>query len=693
MSGKTMRKTLPLLVIWMSVVLPVSAQPVRETVQVTVVEVPVTVSDRSGEPIRGLTKDDFELFDEGDRKEITYFETIDLAGLQADPETPLPPAASRNFLLLFDFTHSSPITIGRAREAAKEFVTSHLGARDLASVATFSVEQGIRMLTAFTRNQQLLTDAIDTLGHPNYYRVADPLFISAQTTGTAAVDASGGGGGERSLVNEAIEETVEEFARAEQQANTEYKRNRLKTQLAHFGNFARILDRLKGQKQVILLSEGFDASLLHGREEIGGQATSAEADAGFSGEVWTIDSDQRFGNTTSSRDLEAMTDLFRRSDVTLHAIDIKGIRTNVDAREGFRRSSNEGLFLLSDPTGGTVFKNVNNLQQNFAEMMGQQEVIYLLGFHAETDNPGEFHDLDVKVKGVRGARLDHRSGYYEPTKLVPIEQTITAASVLLNDIPQEEIELQMVAAPFPIDAQRVQVPVVLEIGGRDLIAGMTSGTVNGEIFIYAFDTSDAVRSFNHQKIALDLDQVGDRLTEEGIRYYGTLLLPPGDYEIKSLVRIEETNRMGFVREDLTVPDFAAPTVTKPLIFGGGGDWLMLRDEGLAAIEYPFVVGGESFIPRVERTLSPNENYRMALFTYNVPPEKLGLAAVVRPETGASQPAKISLVGRTPQDDKGGVKYLFEFDPENLAAGSYDLEIMVNPEGGGPITTSIPFIVR
>ena len=116
---------------------------------------------------------------------------------------------------------------------------------------------------------------------------------------------------------------------------------------------ARSLDRLKGQKQIILLSEGFDARLVRGREEIGFEKTREEADATFSGEVWKIDQEQRFGSSAASTDVRQMADIFRRSDVVLHAMDIKGLRSGVDASAGVKKTSNESLFLLTTPTGGT----------------------------------------------------------------------------------------------------------------------------------------------------------------------------------------------------------------------------------------------------------------------------------------------------------------------------------------------------
>ena len=49
---------------------------------VTVVEVDVVVTDKSGAPVRGLSRDDFEIAEDGTPVEIVSFSAIDL------PETP-----------------------------------------------------------------------------------------------------------------------------------------------------------------------------------------------------------------------------------------------------------------------------------------------------------------------------------------------------------------------------------------------------------------------------------------------------------------------------------------------------------------------------------------------------------------------------------------------------------------------------
>ena len=101
-----------------AVLLAQDPTPLREAVEVTVVEIPVTVVDRAGEPVRGLKVSDFELRDEGEKRTISYFETIDLADAALYKGKPLPPAARRKYLLLFDLSYTSPTGLVRARQAA-----------------------------------------------------------------------------------------------------------------------------------------------------------------------------------------------------------------------------------------------------------------------------------------------------------------------------------------------------------------------------------------------------------------------------------------------------------------------------------------------------------------------------------------------------------------------------------------------
>src|SRR3954451_23311696 len=101
----------------------VALAQVRETVNVNVIEVPVTVIDGSGNPIRGLTAANFELYDQGKKRQITSFDKIDFGAAESvSAISPLNPAARRTFLLLFDLGFSSPNSLQRAQDAARRFV-------------------------------------------------------------------------------------------------------------------------------------------------------------------------------------------------------------------------------------------------------------------------------------------------------------------------------------------------------------------------------------------------------------------------------------------------------------------------------------------------------------------------------------------------------------------------------------------
>ena len=666
------------------------AQRFGESVQVTIVEVPVTVVDRGGNAVRNLTKDDFEIFDDGKKVPIDYFEMVDMTTVTSTTESvqaPLPPAATRHFVLMFDLANSSPGTIGRASEAAKQFVDSQLGDRDLAAVVVFTAESGAKMITSFTKNRTLLANAIETLGHPKYFKVADPLMISANLS--TSNEAAGGVGGAKADRDAAYAENIADFNAMSQRSTDAEMRNRLKIQLQNFGMVARMLDRVKGQKQIILLSEGFDAKLVQGREDLSAEKTRAESDAALSGEVWKVDNENRFGSSQSSTDVKNMADMFRRSDVVLHAIDIKGLRSGVDASTGVKKSSNESLFLLTTPTGGTVFKNSNEISTNFTRMMKQQEVVYVLGFTAKgTGKPGKFHELKVKTKAGRPA---HRVGYYEAgTKITDLEKTLSLSEIMMTDAPIRDVDVTLAATPLPGPGGKARVPVVVEIPGGRLLEGVTGNTATANLYLYAFDDKNQVIDFMQQRINLDLTKAGDTVRGTGVRYFATLRLPPGNYAVTSIVRVEESGRLGFVRSDLSVPKFDTAVVLPPLLFDDPASWVMLVGPTRGDdYPYPFATGEAKYIPKREGSLSGSKEYKLALFLYRVPLENLE----VKPEiVGSATAPNVKLVGRTAADDRGGVKLLFNFKPENLPAGEHELRFTVKAKDGNQSVVTIPFRV-
>ncbi len=645
---------------------------VRESISVNIVEVPVTVVDREGNPVRGLTQANFKLLDNGKERPIAAFDTIDF-GPAAAPDSKLAlakmnPAARRNFMLLFDLGNSSPRSMSRAQEAARNFVEKAVQPRDLVGVGTMDPDKGFSLVAAFTTDRALIASAI---GDPKNFRSHDPLQLSNETK-LATLDTSGpmegGGNGpaaqakqERELV---IAQESKERMNQIQRANQEYIRAKVQKQVEFLGQLAKTLRAVPGRKQIVLLSEGFDASVIAGRDARDTGSARDEQAAIMAGNVSQVDNDARFGNTTSQTFLSRMAEFFRGSDVVLNAIDIQGLRVQNDVQSGARINSNEGLSLLADPTGGMVFQNANDMTANFGRMLKAQEVVYVLAFQAPVTKPGQLHNLNVKlVNAPGGSKAFSRGGYYEGGGETAGERRLTTAEVILNDIPQNDVRLASLAAAFPSAGVNSQVPVILEIDGTDLLKDLKGNTTTAEIYIYAFDSEGTVRDRIYQSINLDLKKVTDRLKAAGIKYWGTLILPPGTYAIKSLVRIPENDRKGFARNDLVIGKNGEPSVMPPIFIDEAPKWLMIKGTShVTDAANPFSLSGEPFIPAASARVKSGEMKRFAVFVFNAAPNEV---------TFDTNP-KVKFLGAAKNDS--GTALVMEMDKVDPNAATLDVTV-------------------
>ena len=452
-------------------------------------------------------------------------------------------------------------------------------------------------------------------------------------------------------------------------------RQRIERELDTLSNLARTLRSVPGRKQAIFLSEGFDARILQGTDARDTKDQQKRNDQILSGDFAKIDQDKVFGSASSMVVLDRMAESFRASDVVLQAIDIQGVRVQNNIDEGSIVNSNAGLFLLARPTGGEVFQNSNDLKDDFARLLRQQEVVYVLGFHVPDSVPGSFHDVSVRlIDAPPGSRVSHRAGYYEPGKETPVERALTNAQVIVNDIPQHDLRLNVLAAPFPAVAEGklAQVPVVIEINGADLVRE-TSATIGGaDIFVYAFDSEGIVRDRLYRSVTFEIAKVGEKVRATGIRYYGTLMLPPGTYAVKSLVRTgdpergvaEAVEKRGYARVNITVPAAGQIAILPLIPMDEDGKWLFVRGDRGESAEYPFEFGGRTFIPTATADLSGGPR-RIALFIFGAHPGDLTMET--SPQT--------KVLAMT--DSNGATKVVLQLDN---ADGASALDVTIHKKG-------------
>jgi VWFA-related protein len=642
------------------------------TISVHVVELPVSVLDASGNPLRGLSAANFALYDEKKKQPITSFDSIDFAAdAPASAISPMNPAARRSFVLLFDLGFTSPRAMSRAQDAARRFVTESTGPRDLVAVCTVDPERGFRFITALTTDRQLVASAI---ANPGTFRGSDPLQIANQTViwkGPEDDVVPDSGRNEHAI---AADQHLRDLAASATVQNESAVRQRIEREIDSMANMARSLRMVPGRKQVVLLTEGFDARLLQGFDARGSKEQTKLNTQIVSGNMEKVDTDKMFGNSSSMSRIQRMADTFRAADVVLHAIDVQGVRVQNNLDEGSIINSNASLFLVSRPTGGEVFQNSNDLHSDFQRLLRQQEVVYVLGFHAGDNAPGAFHNVSVKLVNVpSGSRAIHSAGYYERGRVTSVERALTNAEIIINDLSQTDLRLNVLATAFPPSGgKRAQVPVIVDINGADLMR--ETGTVIGgaDVFIYAFDSAGVVRDRLYDRVTIEVAKVGEKVRSTGIRYYGTLMLPPGSYAVKTLVRTgdpergasEAIEKRGYARVNINVPSEGQIAILPPIPIDEDGKWLLVRSNRGDNAAYPFEYAGRTFSPTATADVSTGPR-KVALFIFGAHPADLTFET--RPQT--------NVLGVT--ESGGATKAILQVD---AAGGATALDITVFKKG-------------
>jgi VWFA-related protein len=700
---------------------PKAAGKFEATSEVVAVEVPVNVVGRDGQPVRGLTAADFEVFDEGDRQVVTDFEVIDLSSAEGETRRmdagrieSLGAGARRHFLFLFDLSFSSPTAILKARLAARDFLLHSLHPADLAAVATYSLETGPRLVLTFSPDRAQLARAIDTLGFNNALdaRERDPLrFLIEQSSEELLASSSSGGmgGGGASEVraqrDQALNEQLQAIAYSADQSQRAFEVSRITAYSRSLAEMARALNAVQGRKHVLLFSEGFDSKLLLGYG-LGDLQADQDSNNSIQGRIERVDTDARYGNTGLQRGISRMLEEFRRADSVIQAVDIGGLRGSGDAVGQAKVSGQEALFYMANETGGELFKDANDLGGQLDRVLTRTSVTYLLTFYrADLMHDGAYRRLRVKVKApqAQGARVAYRTGYYAPRpyqELNALEKNLLASDGIISAEPRRDVELGVLAAPFRANEAQAYVPVIIEIGGRGLLTGHTGDKLNLELYTYVADKEGKIRDFFTQSVGLDIKNGREALARTGIKYYGHLDLTPGDYQIRVLARNADTGRTGVESVALSIPAYSKsePHLLPPLFIEGDPGWLMIREregkEQQASVVYPFTVKGEPYVPAARPILRAEQSVSLCLVGYNLGAEDLKLEGHVTATDGtALAGGRLALVERTATGISGLDKMLATFQPTGLLAGDYVLRVAVESGNGRKEESSLPFVIR
>ncbi|MBZ5538299.1 MAG: VWA domain-containing protein [Acidobacteriia bacterium] len=146
-------------------------------VDVPIVNLDVVVKDKKGMPVKGLTKEDFEIREDDALQEIRHFEyysedqpVTQFASITTDQ--PMSPERMNYILFLFDNSSLDFSGQEQARKAAARFIDENLRPGDLVAIVNYRFS--MQILQNFSENKARLARALGVIAGPEGSGVTEP---------------------------------------------------------------------------------------------------------------------------------------------------------------------------------------------------------------------------------------------------------------------------------------------------------------------------------------------------------------------------------------------------------------------------------------------------------------------------------------------------------------------------------------
>lgn len=352
------------------------------------VTVDVVVRDKAGQPVFGLTQNDFELFEDGVPQKIISVDErsrrirpdVSSDSTAAEPLVPRDDPAQAIVALVFhQLSHQSRAA---AAAAARRMVES-LPRNEYAGI--FAVNLNLTTVSPFTRDQAALQQALDdVLRMP-------PVGPPASATGSGVAESAGPGGGILSAPDSAAASMRQ---RLEADGESAYRAG---VQAASLKDVVARLARFPGRKSIVLFSEGLDVSPR--LDSVVVRALDENVT------VYTVYA----GGLRGGRGRQ-----FAIPDRTVDSRELTG--TSRRGRESWRYGFLEmdktaGLGPLAKNTGGFLVSDTNDLTGALSSINADRHAYYVLAYsssNAAVD--GTTRKIEVRVKRP-GVSVRARTGY------------------------------------------------------------------------------------------------------------------------------------------------------------------------------------------------------------------------------------------------------------------------------------------
>ncbi len=311
----------------------------------------------------------------------------------------------------------------------------------------------------------------------------------------------------------------------------------------------------------------------------------------------------------------------------------------------------------------------------------------------DAGRPAEATSGEDMPEALRSPAIDFFAGpSLQAHKLRGLKAEV--AGMLLGSPGGGAIAFEAVATPLRAGDKAI-VPLFVEIDGPTFLETNQRSTARVEIYAYALGAEGQVVAFLAEVFALDVRELGEAVWQSGLKYYGHLDLPPGEYRLRVLVRNYQSGAAALREIALTVPTFDQPHVLPIFQPPSARDvWLAVHEWDSPA-EYPLWVGERAVSPAARPVLVAGRKSQAQVLAYGLP----GQAAQGRIEllpagiskqsaVDASPVATATLEATRPPSTAKPEAIAVVFETPQVTPGDYALRVVLN----GATSATVPVFV-
>jgi VWFA-related protein len=532
------------------------------------VQVNVLAHDHHGEPVGDLTKDDFEIKDQGRLQKISLFSVEAIAGKNGGPTAPKPEVMPRNqvsnrvdrmsnvptsaTVILYDIANTKIRDQMYAHQQMLKFLRQ---IRPEDRIALYELTQsGFKVIHDFTNNAKSLVAALAST-RPGYQSQVESTNPDASNTGNDDLDA---------LMDESNIGMANFF-----------QRNLIINTCLAMKTLANHLAGVPGRKNVIWVSGGFPISIGFGDPQDLYDPGGAAKGVSHSGAMG-IDS-ELFGGY-----IQEASEAMNTANVAVYPVDARGLLglPMADASKNFKinpskpqqmiamntvdQRNMDTMRYIADLTGGKAFVNTNDINGAIRKAIDDSELTYTLGYYVSDDNwDDKYHHIKVSCKRS-GISLRTKKGYFAqeqaPPTNIQLDRTIRDAVWSPLDATSIGILARIDPSPALPNASRI----FFRLNPAELQFAQVDGRYKDALDVLFVQQTRKGQALVKEKETLSLaltPQNYQKILQTGLLPGKDLKLDPNTQAVRVIVVDHANGATGSVTIPVTAQDKSGSTIT------------------------------------------------------------------------------------------------------------------------------------